>query len=1129
MSLGRWVAGGSICAGRSVTVGLFAAWLGFGLAALGAEPEGRQGTTFAGQVKRLLQSYVAGFGSRHTQVVYHHRLDGPRGIDALSSPAEIAAGTVNGRPLPYGYGSGVQDVALENGQLLFALCEAYEATGDPGLAETARWVFQGLKLVATVSPEPGFVPRGPHPDGRSYYKDSSRDQHAALAEALWRYGRSPLATGDDRRFVASELDEMGRRLQRNDWKILVEDRSRVAHVGFSWKQATSIGAISLLSFLAMTADATGDPHWQEVYRRYSEEKDGYRWSQLLHPHAVENWKPFTLYSNQFAQALAVLKRAEPDGERRKQISQLLRRLARRAMQSNVFDPTCWRRLDWAGNATDEQSEARLRPLGLSLAQPSTVADLFGAFDPSWWQAENADVRYVGGKLCFGIPTAAFHNVLLAEDEEVIAEVAPHVRRMVDVMLTSGHNHHAGENFNRAVVLGLLLVASDARKVNAEKLHQPDVKQADSPYGSELPIVGELGVGPCMDAAVDAHTLYVIGGGRLHVADVSNAKSPKVIGKLGGLGHVRQICVDRGVAYITAREDGLFLVDVSQPARPRLLSHYDTIELATGIAVSGQVAFVACRTAGVELVDVSDPTQPMHLSTVRTGEAQSVDARDGILYAGVWAARELVICDASNPRKPAVIARARLDGYGDGVDVRGTYCYVATGHHSGASPREKPDDPGFGRGHGLEIFDVADPAKPQFLARVKLPRFYRLGMDMWDVIVTERFAFVADTYNGVFVVDVCQPSKPKIVARRQLPLVADSNDPSPVGGLAVGHGVIYAAGAWSDLHVIEAFTAQPVVPEPDRAPDIPPRAEPPPDPRFRVYKPKGQVHAAAFDEEVALAAAGMDGLHAVELFPEIRRLKHYPTSGFAFDVAVFDGHVFVAEGTGGLSIWKHSGGGKLVPEGRYLAGGESIRQVAVPPPGRFAVLHVGPNTLQIVDVRDPTNPVRVLRDSHLGLFYCAPIARGLLEGRYTCCHWHVSGLYWYDLAGERPEPTGEHYPFRIGSRNGVAFLDRHALATCGGGYVLLSQDETRPPDELPIYRLPELKIQGKPTIEGKTLYASDRYAGRVVAVDVSDAKRPRLVGQLELAEHPGLVVVHDGVPVIPGGYQGLLVWDDCRPN
>ena len=1110
-------------------VGSAIVWLSCVTAALGSEEKAAD--PLRRQVKQLYHGYVAGFGSPSTGLVYHHRLDGPRGVEALSSPAEVAAGTVNGRPVPYGYGSGIQDVALENGQLLYALCEAFEATGDRELGDWARSIFEGLSRAATLSPEPGFVPRGPHPDGVSYYKDSSRDQHAAMAEALWRYSRCRLATAEDRRFVAGELDEMARRFVRNDWKIMVEDSSHVAHVGFSWRQSTPVGAVSLLSFLAMTADATDDPHWRQLYAQYSDEDDSKRWSTLLHPEAVKTWKPFTLYSNQFAQALAVLRECESDTRRSDQISDLLTSLSRRAVESDVFDTTYWRRLDWAGDADDRETAAWLKPLGLSLSRPSTVADLLDSFDPSWFTGGDSPAHYVGAKLCFGIPTAAFHKAILSGDEELIESVAPHVRRMVEIMLAAGQDYTHGENYNRTVVLGLLLVAAQADGTKStepapEPRVEPSGPEEDASTPVELPIIGNLGIGSAMDVAVAGGMLYVIGGGRLHVAELANPRSPKVVGRLEGLGYVRQICVRRNIAYVTSREDGLFLIDVSEPSGPKLLAHYDTIELATGIAISGDVAFVACRTAGVELIDVSDPSRPAHLSTVRTGEAQSVYARDGVLYAGVWAVSKLVICDVTNPRKPSIIAEAELDGFGDGVYVHGNYCYAATGHHSHLRPRDKDGDPGFGRGHGLEIFDVTDPAQPKHVSRIKFPPLYRMGMDMWGVTRSGDYAFVADTYNGLFVVDVSDPRSPRIVARRQLAVVAERGDPSPVAGLAVGDGVIYAAGAWSDLHVVEAPMASPVEPEADTPPQIPAQPDDRPDPRFRVFTPAGQVHAVALDGDVALVAAGNDGLHAVRLDPEIRKLASYPTEGIAFDVAVSGRRVFVAEGSEGLSIFTHKGDGKLAPEGRYATNGQPVRQVVVPPPGDFALLHVGPGKLHVVDVRKPDRPANVLTDSHHGLFYCWPLALGLLDGRYTCCHWHVSGLHWYDMSGASPTPTGESYPFRIGSRNGVAFVGDRALATCRGGYALLSRSENREPGRLDIHRLPDTYVSGKPTIDGNTLFVSDRNGGVITAIDISDLASPKLIDRVELTGHPGLVRTHNGKPIIPGGYQGLLVWESC---
>jgi hypothetical protein len=415
----------------------------------------------ADDVKELCRDYLAGFGSPATQVCYHHRLNGPRGLGALEKPEQIAKGLVNGQPKPFGYGSGIQDVPLENGQLLFALCDAYEATRDEELARTARWIFTGFKRVATVSPEPGFVPRGPHPDGKSYYPDSSRDQHCAYIEALWRFGRSPLATADDKAFIAGTLAKIARRMERNDWVLKVEDNSRQAHVGYTWKQFTLFGACSLMACLAAAKETTGDKHWAELCEKLGGEKDSLRW-KLMSPDSPEPWRPFTLYSNQFFTSLALVSRAETNTARAAAVRARMKQIAGRALHSNVFDETCWRRLDWAGESATPAIEKALASFGLSVQKPATVLNLLAKFDPKRLATTNRFAKAVNEKLLFGIPTVAFHKALLSGDVTLIREAAPHARRMVRAMLEHGRRYDGGENFNRAVILGLHALAIGAR-------------------------------------------------------------------------------------------------------------------------------------------------------------------------------------------------------------------------------------------------------------------------------------------------------------------------------------------------------------------------------------------------------------------------------------------------------------------------------------------------------------------------------------------------------------------------------------------------------------------------------------------------------------------------------------------
>lgn len=652
---------------------------------------------------------------------------------------------------------------------------------------------------------------------------------------------------------------------------------------------------------------------------------------------------------------------------------------------------------------------------------------------------------------------------------------------------------------------------------------PAVGHDVASYGPELPLLGDLGVGRCQDVAVSGNYLYAIGPRKLFIAELTDPKHPKLVGTLDGLGNNRQIVVRDHVAYLTAREDGLFIIDLADPTQPKLLDHYNTIELATGLALSGNVAYVACRHYGVELIDISNPAAPRHLSSVRTGEAQSCVARDGILYVGVWARRQVVICDVHNPRRPTILSKYELQGYGDGLCVRGDYCFAATGHHRRGMKVHDETDPNFGWGHGLEILNIHNPAEPKPVAWLQLPRWYRIGNDMWDVMVAGDRAYVGDTFNGLFIADIADLEHPKWIGQRQLPTPADSEDPSPVGGFDVGQGVLYLAGIRSDLHVVEAPLATPVPLEPDTPPTIPP-AEPPTHDGYRIYQPAGQVYAATCRADEAWVACGSDGLHHLKLWPEFKLLDRTPTPGFAVDVKRHDDLLYTAEGLGGLGIYRITDAG-LTQLGRLTFRSQSVKQVVLAPELQQVVIDVGAATLMVVDVSDPTRPKELMQAKYLGLLYGYNIADGLFEGRYAACMWHATGVYWFDLQAAPPVFSGDHYPHRMHTSNGLAVLPngREGIQTISGNaYTLLSRQEQRPPNELPRYGLDGVYLGGKPVLVGNHLYVTERDSGRVAILDVTDLTRPKLIQRFESEGNPCLATEQDGYAVLPMGYQGLWV-------
>ncbi len=121
----------------------------------------------------------------------------------------------------------------------------------------------------------------------------------------------------------------------------------------------------------------------------------------------------------------------------------------------------------------------------------------------------------------------------------------------------------------------------------------------------------------MALATDGRYLYGGAGDWFLVFDLADPLRPRKVGSVRGVGSARQIAVQDGLAYVTSREYGLWIVDARDPAHPRIRSRFDTCELATGVDVAGDVCFCGQRQNGVEFIDVRDPDRPRHIAMRRT--------------------------------------------------------------------------------------------------------------------------------------------------------------------------------------------------------------------------------------------------------------------------------------------------------------------------------------------------------------------------------------------------------------------------------------------------------------------------------------------------------------------------------
>lgn len=649
----------------------------------------------------------------------------------------------------------------------------------------------------------------------------------------------------------------------------------------------------------------------------------------------------------------------------------------------------------------------------------------------------------------------------------------------------------------------------------------------------------FGRGPTMDVAVDRdrRLAVAVGWGSLSVYEIADLDRPVLKATLKGLGNTRKIILKDKTALVAAREDGVWILDLSDPCEPKILFQYDSIEWASGLAIDGPFLAVACRQHGVELVNVENPRKPKHFSTLfASHEVQSVCFANGFLYAGIWHESVVLIADIRDPFNPKLLGRAELDGYGDGVAVKNNILYAATGHHSrgyrGEHSQGSPESqPGFGSGHGLELFDVSDPLHPRRLSGIKAPTFYYGVPDLWSVKVSGEKptrAVLADTYNGAFTVDVSDPANPRFLSRTSLPererVFGGGMGPDAVVGVALVEGGFLAAGYRSDLY----FIPQPELAEPDvpenyfsiSLQNLSATRTNRSDANF-VYQGEGQVHdLALLGADLVAIAAGTEGIHVLQVGTSLRLLGRYETPGAVKSLSRFGEKLYASEGLAGFSIWEIGQNGELAFQSRHGLGA-NVQQIVVPLLGRYALVKEGMHRLSILDLKALPEIRRALSTEGPGHFVGSSISRELFENRYACVFWQDGGPVWFDLGGSEPVLYGElRKNLYLGVNQGIAVQGGRALVLRDGGILPTYPGDPRELKNIPPLRIPDVELCGHPTLQENILYVSSRAEGVVNAVDVTDLERPFLVRSYKTGGNPMQVTRIGKNLLIANGYGGL---------
>lgn len=179
-------------------------------------------------------------------------------------------------PNPCGYSTGTEDGMILGGAMLSIISDMYAVTEDENLRVSARKVYSGVRLCATVHGVPGFLARNVcRDDGKSIYINSSRDQYTHGVHGLWKFYRSPLsdeATKDEiREILAAVAERMIKFVTpQNDYDFCRADGKRCPLGICRMWNVQAHEAARLPMIYAAAWDVTGNENYYKQWRRYVE-------------------------------------------------------------------------------------------------------------------------------------------------------------------------------------------------------------------------------------------------------------------------------------------------------------------------------------------------------------------------------------------------------------------------------------------------------------------------------------------------------------------------------------------------------------------------------------------------------------------------------------------------------------------------------------------------------------------------------------------------------------------------------------------------------------------------------------------------------------------------------------------
>ncbi len=179
-------------------------------------------------------------------------------------------------PNPCGWGTGMEDSAMNGSNALDGLVSAYAISKNSDIVPLAEKVCRGLLLCAKSKLDPGFLARSVSPfDGESHYIESSRDQYTHWICSLCNYFDSPLSSPEMKASICAAIEKTAEKCLRDvrketNYNMLREDGT-IGRVNQMWGNISTHEWTRLPSFYLAAYHLTQKTKWFDLYLKYRDE------------------------------------------------------------------------------------------------------------------------------------------------------------------------------------------------------------------------------------------------------------------------------------------------------------------------------------------------------------------------------------------------------------------------------------------------------------------------------------------------------------------------------------------------------------------------------------------------------------------------------------------------------------------------------------------------------------------------------------------------------------------------------------------------------------------------------------------------------------------------------------------